>query len=34
MSLLAAAIVKSSHIWARIYFIFFKRRPKTNMEVL
>ena len=25
MSLLIAPIVKNSHIWARIYFIFFKK---------
>ena len=33
MSLLAAPIVKSSHIQTRTYYIFLKNNPKTNLEV-
>ena len=32
MTLLRAKFVKNSVIWARIYFIFLKKRPKTNMK--
>ena len=28
MSLLTAKFVKGSRVWARIYFIFLKKRPK------
>ena len=33
MSLLTAPIVKNSHIYAEIYFIFLKKGPKTNLQV-
>ena len=33
MSLLTAPIVKNSHIYTRIYFIFLKKCPKTNLKV-
>ena len=32
MSLLTALIVKNSHILARIYFIFLKKRPRPNLK--
>ena len=32
MSLLIALIVKNSHILARIYFIFLKKRPRPNLK--
>ena len=32
MTLLRAKFVKNSVIWARIYFIFLKKRPTTNMK--
>ena len=33
MFLLTVLIVKNSHNEAKIYFIFLKKRPKTNLEV-
>ena len=33
MFLLTAPIAKNGHISARIYLIFLKERPKTNLKV-
>ena len=33
MPLLTVPIVKNSHIWARLYFIYLKTRPERNLEV-
>ena len=33
MPLLTARIVKNSHLYSRIYFIFLKKGPKTNLKV-
>ena len=33
MSLLTAPIVKNSHTFARVYFIFLKKRPGENLKV-
>ena len=32
MSLLTSKFVKNNRIWARVYFIYLKKRPKTNFK--
>ena len=33
VTLSTASIVKNSHIYARIYLVFLKIRPKANLKV-